>query len=214
MLAYSGQDLILEPFAGLVFGLTPGATTKLSGVQHGGVLAGMIFTGLVAGPLARGRLGSLPFWTVAGCVASAVALAALVLAARVGPGWPLIANVFGLGFCNGVYAAAAIGSMMMLAGAGREGREGTRMGLWGAGQALSMGMGGFLGAAAADLARLATGSAESAYAAVFASEAALFILSALLAARIAAMAKGSVRAAADPRATAAFALGLDPQKGA
>ena len=34
MLAYSAQDLILEPFAGAVFGFTPGETTKLSGIQH------------------------------------------------------------------------------------------------------------------------------------------------------------------------------------
>ncbi len=34
MLAYSAQDLILEPFAGGVFGFTPGETTKLSGLQH------------------------------------------------------------------------------------------------------------------------------------------------------------------------------------
>jgi BCD family chlorophyll transporter-like MFS transporter len=31
MLAYSSQDLILEPFAGTAFGLTPGETTSLSG---------------------------------------------------------------------------------------------------------------------------------------------------------------------------------------
>ena len=42
MLAYSAQDLILEPFAGAVFGMTPGETTQLSGVQHGGSLIGMI----------------------------------------------------------------------------------------------------------------------------------------------------------------------------
>merc|ERR1711991_1248166 len=41
MLAYSAQDLILEPFAGLVFGRTPGESTQLAGVQHGGVLLGM-----------------------------------------------------------------------------------------------------------------------------------------------------------------------------
>jgi BCD family chlorophyll transporter-like MFS transporter len=34
MLAYSLQDLILEPFAGTVFGLTPGESTRLAGVQH------------------------------------------------------------------------------------------------------------------------------------------------------------------------------------
>ena len=34
MLASSAQDLILEPFAGTVFGFTPGGSTQLSGVQH------------------------------------------------------------------------------------------------------------------------------------------------------------------------------------
>lgn len=32
MLAYSAQDLILEPYAGMVFGMTPGESTQLSGV--------------------------------------------------------------------------------------------------------------------------------------------------------------------------------------
>ena len=36
MLAYSAQDLILEPFAGAVFGMTPGETTRLAGYPaHG-----------------------------------------------------------------------------------------------------------------------------------------------------------------------------------
>ncbi len=153
MLAYSGQDLILEPFAGMVFGFTPGGSTKLSGVQHGGVFLGMILVAVVAGPLAKGRLGSPPLWTVIGCVASAAALLALVAASRIGPSWPLVPNVFALGVANGVYAAAAIGSMMTLAGSGKGGREGTRMGLWGAGQALAMGAGGMIGAGAVDVAR-------------------------------------------------------------
>jgi His/Glu/Gln/Arg/opine family amino acid ABC transporter permease subunit len=46
MLAYSAQDLILEPFAGLVFGLTPGQSTKLSGVQNSGVLMGMVLVAI------------------------------------------------------------------------------------------------------------------------------------------------------------------------
>ena len=36
MLAYSFQDLILEPFAGLVFGMTPGESTQLAGPSMGG----------------------------------------------------------------------------------------------------------------------------------------------------------------------------------
>ncbi|MEL7256195.1 MAG: PucC family protein, partial [Pseudomonadota bacterium] len=92
-------------------------------------------------------------WTVGGCFASAVALAALATGALVGPSWPLNASVFALGLANGAFAVAAIGSMMTLASAGEKQREGTRMGLWGAAQAVAFGLGGFLGAAAIDATR-------------------------------------------------------------
>ncbi len=39
------------------------------------------------------------------------------MAATVGPGWPLAPTVFVLGFANGVFAVAAIGAMLDLAGA-------------------------------------------------------------------------------------------------
>jgi BCD family chlorophyll transporter-like MFS transporter len=179
MLAYSAQDLILEPFAGSVFGYTPGQSTGLSGVQHGGVLAGMV---LVA--LAGQRFGSLRAWTVGGCLASALALASLVGAGAVGVNWPFRETVFLLGVSNGAFSIAAIGSMMHLAGQGREGREGVRMGLWGAGQAVAFGLGGLLGTAASDLARWLLGSPAQAYASVFAFEALLFVASAWLATQI------------------------------
>ena len=47
MFAFSMQDLILEPFAGTVFDMTPGETTKLSGMQHLGVLLGMAFISII-----------------------------------------------------------------------------------------------------------------------------------------------------------------------
>ena len=73
MLAYSAQDLILEPFAGVVFGFTPGETTKLSGVQHGGTLIGMALVPLIGAVYPRSR-GNLQIWTIGGCLASAIAL--------------------------------------------------------------------------------------------------------------------------------------------
>jgi MFS transporter, BCD family, chlorophyll transporter len=181
MLAYSAQDLILEPFAGLVFGFTPGQSTKLAGLQHGGVLVGMIAVAL-AGSLGRGRLRSLRAWTIGGCVASAAMLAGLAAAGLVGPGWPLRPTVFGLGVANGAFAVAAIGSMMGLAGQGRAAREGVRMGMWGAAQAIAFGLGGFSGTVAADLARHLMGAPDAAYGTVFAAQAALFLVSAALAA--------------------------------
>jgi MFS transporter, BCD family, chlorophyll transporter len=181
MLAYSMQDLILEPYAGLVFGLTPGASTKLSGVQHGGVFAGMLFVALAANP--KFGFGSLRSWVFGGCVASALALLSIVLSAILGPVWPLRASVFALGFTNGAYAVAAIGSMMGLAASGRNSSEGVRMGVWGAAQAVAFGIGGFSGTAAVDIMRKLVDVPATAYATVFIFEATLFLLAAMLALR-------------------------------
>jgi BCD family chlorophyll transporter-like MFS transporter len=188
MLAYSAQDLILEPFAGTVFGLTPGQSTSLSGVQHGGVLLGMLLMALAATVAAR--MGwpagaSLRGWTTGGCLLSAAALASLAGAGLVGPGWPMRTTVFVLGVANGVFSIGAISSMMRLAAEGRHAREGVRMGLWGAAQAIAFGLGGLLGTAASDLARWLIASPGAAYGSVFALEALLFLLSAVLAWRLA-----------------------------
>jgi len=184
MLAFSMQDLILEPFAGLVFGMTPGATTRLSGTQHGGALVGMLLAAAAGSRWAGWRMGSLRSWTVWGCAASALALAGLVGAGLVGPGWPLQANVFLLGLATGAFSIAAIGSMMGLAGEGGTGREGVRMGLWGAAQALAFALGGVLGTAASDLTRWLLADAGAAYALVFLADAALFLWAARLASRV------------------------------
>jgi BCD family chlorophyll transporter-like MFS transporter len=191
MLAYSAQDLILEPFAGTVFGFTPGASTKLSGVQHGGVLLGMLLVagagllGARAKPGARWKnCGSLRGWTVGGCIGSAMAMAGLTLGGLVGAQWPLQINVFLLGAANGAFSIGAIGSMMKLAAQGRESREGVRMGLWGAAQAIAFGIGGLLGTAASDLAHWLIAAPGPAYASVFALEGVMFLVSAAMAWRI------------------------------
>ncbi len=184
MIAYSAQDLILEPFAGVRFGFTPGESTQLSGLQHGGTLAGMLLAACAGRQLAGVALGSLRSWIVGGCLASALALSGLVAGAALGATWPLRANVFFMGVANGAFSIAAIGSMMALAGQGASAREGTRMGLWGAAQAIGFALGGVLGTAASDIARWLIGSQVAAYGWVFAVEALMFVAAALLALRI------------------------------
>jgi BCD family chlorophyll transporter-like MFS transporter len=184
MLAYSGQDLILEPFAGLAFGYTPGQSTALAGVQNGGVLIGMILVGALTAAVGGRTIGNLKYWALGGCVASAFALAGLAVGGHMAETWPLKANVFFLGFANGVFAVAAIGAMMGFVGNGKENREGVRMGLWGAAQAIAFGVGGFLGTVAVDATRALMGSPVDAYAVVFLGEAALFLVAAWLAARL------------------------------
>ena len=108
-----------------VFNFTPGQSTSMSGAQNGGVFLGMVLVawrprafGLAAcghGGGCGGLLAALPWrWSrVAG--ASTWAL-------------PLVPLVVTLGFFNGMFAVAAIGSMMQLAGEGADKREGAPCG--------------------------------------------------------------------------------------
>jgi BCD family chlorophyll transporter-like MFS transporter len=144
----------------------------------------MLLVAVLGSLLARRRAGSLRAWTIGGCLASGLALAALALGGFVGPTWPLRGSVFVLGLANGAFAVAAIASMMALAGTGQQRREGVRMGLWGAAQAIAFGVGGFLGTVAIDITRQALDSVEAAYATVFLGEAVLFVAAAWLAARV------------------------------
>jgi len=193
MLGYSAQELILEPFAGSVLGLTPGETAKLTGLQNGGALIGMILVALMGSVIAKGRFGSMRSWTIGGCAGSALGLLCVAMAGFAGPAWPLQPSVFFLGAANGAFAVSAIGAMMGLAGdgpseggaaEGQESRAGLRMGLWGAAQAVAFAMGGFAATMASDLARSILGSPAAAYAAVFIAEAVLFLIAARLAAGV------------------------------
>jgi BCD family chlorophyll transporter-like MFS transporter len=181
MVAYFMQELILEPYAGLAFGFTPGQSTQLSGAQNGGVFIGMLTVGIAATGF---RIGSLRAWVMAGCGGSALALLVIAMAGQMATGAALIQPAtMALGFFNGMFAVSAIGSMMALAGEGREAREGTRMGLWGAAQAVAAGLGGVLGAGAVDLARQFT-TTPTAFGLVFIAEAGLFVLATLMAQQI------------------------------
>ena len=179
MSAYFMQELILEPYAGLVFNFAPGQSTQLSGAQNGGVFIGMLVVGIMATGF---RIGALRTWVVTGCLGSAAALTIIaIIGLQSVP--VLVPAVVALGVFNGIFAVAAIGSMMSLSGQGREAREGTRMGLWGAAQAIAAGFGGLLGAAVVDVLRQVVDTAP-AFATVFVGEALLFVAAAMMAAKI------------------------------
>jgi BCD family chlorophyll transporter-like MFS transporter len=184
MLAYSAQDLILEPFAGSVFGRTLGESTQLSSLQNGGTLIGMVVVALVGSAFGGRFAHTLRAFTIGGCLFAAAVMLALALSPLAGDAFPLAPAFIALGLGNGIFAAAAIASMMKMVGEGRGQREGTRMGMWGAAQAVAFGIGGLAGAAAVDVARIAIGAPHAAYAAVFVIDALIFVAAAALAARI------------------------------
>ncbi|MEM8578256.1 MAG: MFS transporter [Pseudomonadota bacterium] len=172
ILAFYLSELIFEPFAGHIHGLSPEDSQKLSGGKDGAALLGMIGAGLLA---QLGR-GTLRFWAVTGCIISAAGLLML------GAGLPLVPASVTLGLGNGLFVVGAIGSMMQLAAAHAQ-RTGTRMGVFGAAQAIAAGLAGLIATGLLDLMRLVLPDA-AAYGTVFAIEAALFLLAAIAAARV------------------------------
>jgi BCD family chlorophyll transporter-like MFS transporter len=82
MTAYFMQELILEPYSGLVFNFTPGQSTSLSGAQNGGVFLGMVSLSGIAGTALR--IGTLRQWVIAGCIGSAARSSSSALWARSG----------------------------------------------------------------------------------------------------------------------------------
>ena len=202
MLAYSAQDVILEPFGGIAFGLTPAESTRISSLHQAGMLAGM----LAAAGLAQ-RVGSLRSWAALGCLVSAAAFVGLAALPAGGSVGLLKAEVLVLGVANGAFAIGAIGSMMSLSVAHGATDAGIRMGVFGAAQAVATAAGGFAGAAGSDLARLALGSAVGGYSAVFAVEALLFLAAAALALRGAARRRAGATLAAEGGDTLLAQLG-------
>lgn len=179
MFAYNMQELVLEPYSAAVYGFSPGESTKLSGVHHQGVFMGLVLIAIL-GRVLKGRPQALVAITIAGCFGSAAGLTALATSAFFAGDWPLNATVMGYGIANGSFAGAAIASMFSLAGVGRERREGTRMGIWGAAQAIGFGLGMFAGALALDLTRSVLAD-PAAFATIFYVEAAFFVVAALVA---------------------------------
>lgn len=172
ILAFYLSELVLEPFAGHIHGLTPEDSTKLSGGKDGAALLGMI----AAGVLSQLRIGTLRLWAIAGCVVSAAGLLALAA------GLTLVPSTVVLGLGNGLFVVGAIGSMMQLAAA-RARSTGTRMGVFGAAQAIAAGLAGLIATGMLDVSRLVLSDA-AAYGAVFTLEAGLFLAAAIMAARI------------------------------
>ncbi len=173
MLAYSAQDLILEPFAGRVFGMTPGESTALGGTQHGGVMLGMLGAAVLSA-----RIGSLRQWAVGGCLASAVMLVALSQSPTLGGATALSMIIFGLGMANGVFAVGAIGAMMAMTAADATRGTGIRLGVYGAAQAIAYAVGSLGGGVASDLTIAGLGDVTRGYTVIFAAEAVLFVVAA------------------------------------
>ncbi|MEM1263864.1 MAG: BCD family MFS transporter [Pseudomonadota bacterium] len=167
MLAYSGLDVLLEPFAGAVHNMTPAATTQLTGLYSQGLLAGMLLVAWLGSWRRTGGPRAMRWCMLFGCLGSALGLGALAATAGGASREVFVTLVIVVGLTNGLFAVAAIGSMMGLVSQGTKGRDGVRMGVWGAAQALAFGSGALLGGAMIDVLRQSGVSVPASYATVF-----------------------------------------------
>ncbi len=141
-LAFTMQDILLEPYGGQVLSLSVGSTTALTALWAVGSLVGFALAGRA---LAKGRDAcGLAAW---GAVVGIAAFSAVIFADPLGS-----ANLFRfgaalIGLGGGLFAVGTLTAAMRL-GAG--GRAGLALGAWGAAQATAAGAGLALGGAIRD----------------------------------------------------------------
>jgi BCD family chlorophyll transporter-like MFS transporter len=171
LVALLGQDLLLEPFAGQVFGAPVDETTRYTGYWGAMLLIGL----LVASPLTR-RAGKLRAAAIGGLVATAGLL--LIALSGIVSQKALFIPALGLfGFGSGISTAANLALMLDMTLAGQ---VGAFIGAWGMADALARLCGNLLAGTVRDSIQSLTSSVTAGYVTVFLLEALALGVSLLL----------------------------------
>lgn len=156
------QDVLLEPFAAQVLGLSLGDTTRLTAFWGIGVLAAMLLSVTVLLPT-MGQARLLHF----GIIASMGVFGALIAVAVSGDPAPLRPVVALLGLGTGLAAAGLLAGVAAFTTAAR---AGLLLGVWAVANMVGHALGSILGGLVVDGVRAVSGSVTAAYVSVFALE--------------------------------------------
>jgi BCD family chlorophyll transporter-like MFS transporter len=141
--AFSMQDILLEPYGGQILNLSVGATSALTALLAGGMLAGFA---LAARQISRGddphRIAAM------GALAGVFGFPAVIFAAPLASPELFRVGVTIIGFGNGLFAVGTLTAAMNLA---RSGDSGLALGAWGAVQATAAGCAIALGGVMRDI---------------------------------------------------------------
>jgi BCD family chlorophyll transporter-like MFS transporter len=171
------QDILLEPYGGLVLGMTPGATTRLTALWGAGTVVAM----LAAGLRLIQRYGYLPVLR-AGLGLNIAVFGGLIVVGALQQPLVFQGLVFVLGLGTGLSAAGLLTAVIEQTTAAR---AGTLMGVWGVAHESGEALGGLLGGSVVDLVRLLSGgNVWLAYSTVFLLEAGMLLVALLLIGRI------------------------------
>ena len=142
-LAFSMEDILLEPYGGQVLGMGVGDTTKLTAAFAGGSLIGFA---LASRMLSR---GFDPFRMATYGAGIGIPAFLLVILSATGPSAAAFTiGVMGIGFGAGLFAHGTLTATMNFA---PKDQVGLALGSWGAVQATAAGVGAALGGALRDL---------------------------------------------------------------
>ena len=163
-----GQDVLLEPYAALVLGMSVGATTRLTAIWGAGTLLSMG----AAGMWLIKRFGYARVVRV-GLVLGVGTFAGLILSGAFGLNTLFLALVFLLGVSTGLSASGMLSAVIEFT---TPARAGLLMGIWGVAHNLGQALGGLFSGALVDVVRGLGGGAITAYGWVFALEGVLLIV--------------------------------------
>ena len=173
--AILGQDVLLEPFGAEAFGMTVTQTTRITSIWGTFVLIALLIAGSLEGRISKRTLAQ---------TGNLVALAGFVVIVFSGITRSLTNFYFGvilLGTGTGLSTVANLSLMFDLT---VEGSVGMYIGAWGFSNALSRLVGSLLGGIVRDVVTQATGQALSGYLVVFAIEAGMLAMAAVILVRI------------------------------
>lgn len=163
-----GQDVLLEPYAALVLGMSVGETSTLTAIWGAGTLLSMAAAG---GWLIK-KFGYEGIVRI-GLVLGIAIFSGLILSGYFGLSTLFLVFVFLLGVSTGLSASGMLTAVIDFT---TSARAGLLMGIWGVAHNLGQALGSLLSGATVDLVRAFDGDAMTAYGVVFALEGFLLLL--------------------------------------
>ena len=157
------QDALLEPYGGLVLGMSVGETTRLTMYWGLGVLASMLLSGIF---LIK-WLGHMNLMRT-GIIVSILVFIGLIITGMAGNASIFKNLVFIMGLGTGLAGAGMLSSIISFT---TPIRAGMLMGVWGVANMVGHAVGNLFGGVIVDGVRFATGNALTAYSSLFAMEA-------------------------------------------
>ncbi|MCX6016349.1 MAG: BCD family MFS transporter [Chloroflexales bacterium] len=175
LIALLGQDVLLEPYAADVFGVSPANTTRFTSIWGVALLVGLLVTNRLTLWYGLKRAAHI------GATFAALGLLGIVLAGVLDQVGLLLPSLLLFGFGSGISTAANLALMLDMTIAGQ---VGLFIGAWGVADALARLGGTLLSGVVRDVVTFGTGNKLAGYATVFGIEFVFLLVSMVMLQRI------------------------------